>query len=57
MKDRKITIRVTEEMAQQIEEARGSGYRREEQGRRRDGKSSMSEIIQAALTEYLRTWK
>ncbi len=55
MKDRRITIRVTDEMAQQIEALSetldmSGGDRRHKRG----GKPSASAVVHEALTAYLR---
>lgn len=64
MKDRKITIRVTEEMAQQIDAARlrvSLGERYGDLGgkgrrwrHRRAGEASASAVVQEALEAYFR---
>lgn len=60
MKDRKITIRVTEEMAQQIEAARSilDAKRRLATGRahKRNGMPSAAAVVNEALTRYFRRW-
>jgi len=55
MKDRRIIIRVTDEMAQQLEAASktlhmSGGDRRHKRG----GKPSVSAVVHEALTAYLR---